>query len=389
VIPPERLNAAFWVLQMSTLYCFVNVMSTPYNAIIVAYERMASFAYITVLNSLLLLGICFLVLYFPEDKLIFYAVLLACESILIRIIYMVYCRKNFDTIRGKTPLQLPLLKELASFAGWNTLGNVAQMSINQGTTFLLNIFFGPVVNAANGVATQVTNMVSSFSSNIRMAINPQITKSYSQGNWEYMHELIRMSSVYPFYLILICLIPLWLVCEFLLRIWLTEVPEYAVSFVRLGLLYILLNSFGGPMITGIHATGKIKKFQIVEGCIMLLYFPLAYLLLYWGFSPNFIYVALIIDGFLTQLGRVYVVLPVINLSYSFYWHRVACPCLKTLGIGIVILYGSSLLYAQYPLLAFLACSFLVVAGIYVAGIESNERKFIQSFIRKKIFHKLH
>jgi O-antigen/teichoic acid export membrane protein len=374
---------------MSTLYCFVNVMSTPYNAIIVAYERMASFAYITVLNSLLLLGICFLVLYFPEDKLIFYAVLLACESILIRIIYMVYCRKNFDTIRGKTPLQLPLLKELASFAGWNTLGNVAQMSINQGTTFLLNIFFGPVVNAANGVATQVTNMVSSFSSNIRMAINPQITKSYSQGNWEYMHELIRMSSVYPFYLILICLIPLWLVCEFLLRIWLTEVPEYAVSFVRLGLLYILLNSFGGPMITGIHATGKIKKFQIVEGCIMLLYFPLAYLLLYWGFSPNFIYVALIIDGFLTQLGRVYVVLPVINLSYSFYWHRVACPCLKTLGIGIVILYGSSLLYAQYPLLAFLACSFLVVAGIYVAGIESNERKFIQSFIRKKIFHKLH
>jgi hypothetical protein len=198
-----------------------------------------------------------------------------------------------------------------------------------------------------------------------------------------------MSSVYPFYLILICLIPLWLVCEFLLRIWLTEVPEYAVSFVRLGLLYILLNSFGGPMITGIHATGKIKKFQIVEGCIMLLYFPLAYLLLYWGFSPNFIYVALIIDGFLTQLGRVYVVLPVINLSYSFYWHRVACPCLKTLGIGIVILYGSSLLYAQYPLLAFLACSFLVVAGIYVAGIESNERKFIQSFIRKKIFHKLH
>jgi O-antigen/teichoic acid export membrane protein len=299
---------------------------------------------------------------------------------------MVYCRKNFDTIRGKTPLQLPLLKELASFAGWNTLGNVAQMSINQGTTFLLNIFFGPVVNAANGVATQVTNMVSSFSSNIRMAINPQITKSYSQGNWEYMHELIRMSSVYPFYLILICLIPLWLVCEFLLRIWLTEVPEYAVSFVRLGLLYILLNSFGNPVIIGIHSTGKIKRFQIVEGVIMLLYFPFAYLLLYWGLSPNSVYVALIVNAVLAQIGRIYVIFPVIHFPYSFYWHRVVCPCMRTFGIGVIILYASSLLYEQYPILAFLTCSLLMVVDVYFAGIEPNERKFIQSFIQKKIFN---
>jgi hypothetical protein len=177
------------------------------------------------------------------------------------------------------------------------------------------------------------------------------------------------------------------VCEFLLRIWLTEVPEYAVSFVRLGVLYILLNSFRGPLITGIHATGKIKKFQIVEGCMMLLYFPLAYLFLYMGLSPNFIYVALIINALFTQIGRVYIVLPAIHLTYSFYWRRVVYPCMRGLGIGVAILYGSSLFYEQYPLLSFLACMLLLLVGIYFVGLESNERKFIQTFIRKKIFHK--
>jgi hypothetical protein len=167
-------------------------------------------------------------------------------------------------------------------------------------------------------------------------------------------------------------------------LWLVDVPEYAVPFVRLGLLYILVSSFGGPLIIGIHATGKIQKFQIVEGILMLLYFPLAYLLLSCGYSPNAVYIALILNAILTQIGRIYVIFPAIHISYTYYWHRIIFPCLKTSVVGFTILYMTSQFYGQHPFLAFFSCVVLMVLGIYYVGIEQNERALVLSFVRKKL-----
>lgn len=384
VIPAERIGAAFWVLQFSAVTCFLNVISTPYNAMIIGHERLSSFAYISILESCLKLGICYLVLYTATDKLILYAFLLMCIGVLIRMIYAAYARKTFEATHGKIAIDKGMIKEISSFAGWNALGNVALMTIDQGMNIVLNIFFGPVVNASRGVALQVNNVIVGFSNNIRMAINPQITKSYSCGDIKYMHELIRISSVYSFFLILVCFIPIWQVSESLLSLWLVEVPAYALPFLRLSLLYALVNSFANPIIIGVHATGVIRKFQIVEGGLMLSSLPLAYLFLKLGFSPNSAYYAMILVAFIAQIGRLYVALPLLHMSTRYYMFRILFPCLKATLLCSVVLCLSNMLYKIYPVVAFILCSILTCLVIFFVGLNSDERNKIVNFSIHKL-----
>lgn len=384
VIPEERMNAAFWVLQFSSITTFLNIISTPYNAMIIAHEKLSSFAYISIFESLLKLCICFLVIYSEFDKLILYSFLLTNVSIIIRLIYSIYAHKKFNTTHGKIKIERKILKEITYFAGWNTLGNLALMTIDQGTNILLNTFFGPVVNASRGIALQLNNVIAGFSNNIRMAINPQIIKSYSQGDLKYMHELIRISSVYSFFMILVCLIPLWLIGDLLLRIWLVEVPQYSLSFLRLSIIYTLINSFANPIIIGVHATGKIKKFQIVEGFFMLLSLPLAYIFLKLGLSPNSAYYALIIVAVIAQLGRLYVVLPMLEISIRYYFWKILLPCCKTSFLAIVILCLSLQIFEKFPVISFLLCCIFTIASIFFIGLNHLERNKIINLISKKI-----
>ena len=210
-IPAERLSAANWVLQCSLLSFIINLISVPYNACIIAHERMSAFAYISILEAVLKLAVVYMLLVSPYDKLVTYAILLVIVALLIRLTYGQYCRRHFEESRYQFVYDKPLVKEMTSFAGWSFFGNSAYMLNVQGVDMLINIFFGVTLNAARGVATQVQNAVMQFVNNFAVAVNPQITKSYAAGEREYMNKLVCRGARFSYFLLLIFVVPL--VCE--------------------------------------------------------------------------------------------------------------------------------------------------------------------------------
>ena len=286
-IAPDRMMAANWVFQCSLLTFFFNLISTPYNAIIVSHEKMSAFAYISILNVSLKLLMVFLLTWILFDKLIVYALLMLSISILLRTVYRIYCKKHFPEARQiKLKINAELFKQLFSFTGWEMIGSGAFILRNQGIDILLNLFFGVVVNAAKGVASQVQTAVYSFISNFQMAINPQITKNYSANNYERVHFLIKQGTRFSFYLFLILSMPIMLETKMILNLWLVKVPDYSAIFVQLTFINLLINTFYRFMVVAIVATGRIKNYQIIVGGTKLLALPLTYLFLKLGGNPT-------------------------------------------------------------------------------------------------------
>ena len=221
VMPVDRLYAAHWVLQLSILTFLVNLISVPYNAVIIAHERMSAFAYISILEVVLKLVIVYLLYVSPVDKLIVYAVLLALVAVVIRLVYGSYCKRHFEEARYRLCFDKKLLRDMFGFIGWAFWGNAMVVLKDQGTNVLLNLFCGPAVNAARGVAMQVNNAVYSFVQNFMMAVNPQITKSYSAGSIADMHKLIIRSAKFGFFILLMLLMPICANIDYILGLWLT------------------------------------------------------------------------------------------------------------------------------------------------------------------------
>ena len=205
-IPADRMDAAFWVLQCSIISTVVMIVSVPYNADIIAHEKMSAFAYISILEVVLKLMIVYMLVIFSFDKLILYSFLILSIQVLIRFCYSIYCNRHFEETKYKNVWDKSLFKEMTGFAGWSMFGNLAGVLFNQGLNMLLNVFFGPVVNAARGVAVQVQNAVQQFVGNFQMALNPQITKTYAQGDLESMHKLMYRSAKFSFFFTILTLI---------------------------------------------------------------------------------------------------------------------------------------------------------------------------------------
>ena len=382
VIPEGRMYAAEWILHTVAAVSVLNILSTPDMSLIIAYERMSSFAYISLFDVFFKLTIAILLVYWGGDKLILYAILLMFSQLVVRLIYYIYSKIVFKELHGKLLIEIRMFKEMVSFAGWNLLGNLALMTIDQGVNILLNVFCGPVVNAARGVSTQVSNHVNAFVMNIRMAINPQITKSFSAGNLDYMHTLIKYSSLSCYYLLLIVSIPLFWVTDCLLSIWLVEVPPLTGTFFRLTLAYIMANSFANPIIIGIHSTGNIVKFQVVEGILMLLTLPLAWIFLHCGYPPFWVYIAQITIAIVSQIGRLYVVLPAIKMKLAYYLNSICLPCLWVTIASVLLPLLIWNLYSEDETLLFLmlmaAMSFVWTAlSIYVIGLNKTEKQIVK------------
>ncbi len=269
-VPVGREDAAFWVYQLSVFTALLSVISVPYNASIIAHERMGAFAYISILDVTLKLLIVFLLQIVSFDKLIFYACLLASVQILDQIIYIGYCKRHFKETLSLPKIDSKQFKEVLTFAGWTMNGNLAVMGYTQGLNILLNMFFGPVVNAARGIAVQVQSVVQSFCVNFQMALNPQLTKSYAQADFAHMHQLLNVSSKFSFFLLLFISFPACLEAQQVLQWWLGIVPDHTVAFLRLILFCGLLGALSNPIIVSVHATGKLKKFQLIEGTMLLL-----------------------------------------------------------------------------------------------------------------------
>lgn len=338
-IPAGRENAAMWVYQLSIITSIGGLVSSPYNAAIIAHEKMSAFAYLTLGDAILKLLAVFLLVYTPFDKLIFYAVYICLIQMFDFIVYIIYCNRQFEETRGlalkNTDKQL--FKQIFGYAGWTMNGNLAIFGYTQGLNILLNIFFNPVVNAARGIAVQIQNIVNSFCINFQMAINPQLTKSYAAGDLKRMHELIIASSKYSFFLMLFICLPLAIEANTVLGWWLGEFPEHSVSFLRLILGASILYCFSNPIITAVHATGRIKWFQIYEGTSLLMIVPVAYIALkFFNVPPESVFIIHIIIEIITQGIRLKIVLPMVGMGIKEYVGKVIMPVIKVALISPMI-----------------------------------------------------
>lgn len=387
-IPEAREAAAFWVYQFSIISFVLSVISVPYNASIIAHEKMSAFAYISIIDAVLKLLIVYLLLVIPYDKLIVYAALFCCIQIFDRIIYSVYCRRHFAETRSKLNFDKKLFKEIFAFAGWTMNGNLAVIGYTQGVNVLLNIFFGPAVNAARGIAVQVQNVTRQFCTNFQMALNPQLTKSYAVGDYAHMHQLLKVSSKFSFYLMLLISLPLMLEAPLILKWWLGTVPEHTVSFLRLILCTGILFALSNPVITAVHATGKLKKFQLIEGSMLLSIVPIAYLLLkLFHIPPEYVFLVHIIVEICTQYARVRIVLPMIAMPLRDYVVDVIIPIIK---VSIFTPIFPTLLYyymksgiGTFLIICVISiCSTLLIT--YFIGCNPQERFFITNKLATKL-----
>lgn len=390
VIPMDRVDAARWVLHCSAASTFVMLVSTPYNALIVAHEKMSTFAYISILEVTLKLFIAYAIVIATSDKLILYTLLWFCVHVLLRIIYGVYCKKKFSESRLIGVGDYALFKNLFSFASWSILSTFAWSFQSQGVNFVLNMFFGPAVNAARGIAVQVQAAVKGFSKNFQMALNPQITKSYANGDLSYMHKLIYASSKYSYFLLLIFSMPIVMEANFILNLWLVDVPQYTVEFLRITLFISMTDSMFNSFMIGVQATGKQKKLQLIVSLFWLLVVPLSFMALEWGSHPMVVFIVEIICSFTGQLVALHYCKQQIGISFKgFLTNSIGRILLVTLmSFSVLVLLKMLLNNSVLASLAMIVLSLvLTVFMIYAVGLSSEERHFIKAKMLKKKFHK--
>ena len=378
-IPTGRIIASNWVFQFSIITFVVNLISVPYNATIVAHEHMSAFALIGILESLLRLLISYLIFISPIDKLIFYSLLMCLSSVLMRLIYGVYCRKHFSESKFCWCFNKSLFKEIFSFAGWNFIGAGAGVLRNQGVNVLLNMFCGPVVNASRGIAMQVTSAVQQFTNSFTTALNPQITKSFAAGDRDYSFKLVFQGAKLSYVLLYLLSLPIILEAPTILKLWLGVVPDYSVIFVQLVLIYGLSESISNTMITLMLATGNIRNYQILVGGCQMLNFPLSYILLKVGFPPQSTFVVSICIALLCLLLRIYMLKRMVSLPFGAFLRNVV---FRVFLISVVSLFLplSFIVYMEPSLLRLLYTIIVSIISVVffalVLGCTTNERKFI-------------
>lgn len=384
VIPIERFQAALWVFHLSVLTMVVQIMSVPYNSAIVAHEQMGAFAYISIIEVTLKLLIVYLLTIGDFDKLILYAILITLVQLFIRYIYTRYCLKHFPECKTRQIWLPSLFHEIGSFAGWNLWGNLAGTLYSAGLNLLLNVFFGPVVNAARGIAQQVEATLVQFSSNFLMAVNPQITKTYAQNEIREMHKLLFRACKFSYFLIMIFALPIMFEAETILALWLRTPPEHTATFLRLTLCIVMLDSLARPLMTAAASTGKVKLYQSVVGGVLLLIVPVAYVVLKLGGSPASVYVVHFTMSFLASTARLFIIRPLILLSIREYLINSVVPAIGVTILSVALPYLVMPLFSEGIQSSFYIIIFSFVAACsstYVLGFTVNERKFLN----KKIF----
>lgn len=337
-IPHGSILAANWVLQFSLITFVFNLLNIPYNAVIIAHERMKAFAYIGLLEGFLSLLVAFIVLWTPSEKLIWYAGYMCIISVGIRLVYTIYCKRNFEECNHKLTYNKGLIKEMFGFAGWNFYGSTAGLLRSQGLNVLFNIYGGPVVNAARGLSVQVETAVIKFSSSFYTAVQPQITKSIASNEFQSACELACRASRFAFYLLSMLCLPIIFNVDFILKIWLTEVPEFTNSFVVVILLFGLMESFSQAPIQLMLATGKIRNYQLAVGSIVLVSFFAGWGLLKLGFSPIVAQASIILFSLIALVVRAQMLHAMIGFPIKEYYLNVILRCFILFGIITFISY---------------------------------------------------
>jgi len=390
VIPEARMTAAFWVYQFSVVSCMASIICVPFISMIIAHEKMGAFAFISILDAVLKLLIVYLIQISPFDKLILYAALLLGVLILDCLIYIVYCHRHFEEARHITIQKTGLVKQMTSFAVWSLVGNLSYVCYTQGLNLLLNVFFGPAVNAARGVAVQVEGVINGFVTNFQTAINPQITKSYAADETGRVRELLFLSSRFSFYLLLILSLPVFIEAPAILRLWLVEVPDHTVNFIRLLILIMMAQSLHNPVSMIKSATGRIQTYQLVIGGILLSIVPISYFVLKMGAQSEIVFIVHLTVQLVAQTIAVLMTKNDIGLSFRLYLKDVI---LKVLFVTLLASIIPLALYLYIPdsllnMVIVLVISLMsVISSVLFIGMNKQERLFVlekvSKIIRKK------
>lgn len=383
IIPEERMVAAMIVYQCSIISTIVMIMSFPYNADIIAHEKMSAFAYISIFEVFANLGIVYFLYIVDIDKLALYAVLLMFVKISVIIVYRIYCKRHFFESELRWGFDKMLFKEMLSFTSWNLFGGITGTLMGQGINVLLNIFFGPAVNAARGVAIQVQSAVQLFATNFQTALNPQMMKSYAAGDLQVMHTLLYRSAKFTFMLLLCLMLPLMLEIDIVLELWLKEVPKYTNIFVCLMLCISMVDAVSNPFMTASAATGRVRIYQSVVGGILLMIVPLAYISLKLGAEPYAVFIVHLIIAIIAFITRIIIIHKMIKMSIREYFIKAIIPCVYVafpsvlISLAVKYIFPNDLQYAVF--VAFIS---LIVVSLssFILGLTISERQFILSKI---------
>ena len=384
-IPIHRHGDAFWIYQCSILSSIVLILSIPYNALIIAHERMQAFAYISIVEVFLKLSIAFLLSIAPCSKVVFYSLLLLLVQICIRFIYSTYSQRNFSECRIIRFKDKKLFREMLTFAAWNLWGGIATITCTQGLNILLNLFFAPVINAARAISVQVQQAVLQFATNFQTAVNPQITKLYAQGNLRPMYVLVCQSSKLSFILLFIVILPIFLEAEYILQTWLKIVPEYTCVFLRIMLCITIVDSVANPLMTAAQASGKIRLYQIVVGGAQLLVLPFSFLVLEYGFSPSSVFVVHLLMCLVMFFVRLIIVHSLIKLPYMMYFTRVLFRCFIVMSLSSLIPIFLRLSFTDSNFTNFLVVSISAIISVitfaYLFGLNVSEKTYVLAKVK--------
>lgn len=393
VIPPERLRAANWVFQFSMVTFAVNLLSVPYNAVIIAHEKMSAFAYISIIDCMLKLIVAFIIAYNPFDRLVYYGLLIMIVGIVIRSTYAIYCKRHFEEATYGMIFDKGLMKEMFGFAGWNYFAQTAYILNTQGVNMLLNIFFGVTVNAARGVAVQVNSVVSNFVGNFMTAVKPQITKSYAVKDYDYCFKLVNKGAKYGFFLMFMMSLPILLETETILDLWLKTPPEDSANFVRWTILCSMTTSTGSTLLTLVMATGDIKKYQILITLCGFLPFPLTWISFEMGATVIWAYIFYFIVYYSLNYVRLWLVHSKTGIPCKPFIKEVMLKAHFVAAISFVIPFLIVKCYEPSILRLIITCIVSVVSCvcfIYFIGLNSLEKNMIKSKICTILkFKKLH
>jgi len=385
--PASKLDSVYLVYQFAVLTFIIEIISIPYNAIIIANERMKFYAWVSIADVILKLLLVYALEYTSFEKLSMYSFLMLISTFIVKLIYFFYCNIHFKEAKLFVFWSKNIFIKIISFTLWNLWGSISGVLQGQGINILLNVFFGPSINAARGISYQIKAAVTKLVSNFQVAMNPQIVKSYAMNEIQYMHNMIFQGAKISFFLAMIITLPILIETDSILKLWLEVVPEYTNIFTQLIIINILIDSLSGPLMTAAQASGKIKFYQTIIGGIMILTLPFAYLLLKLKEEPEMVFYAGIFIAIITLVLRIIIVSKLIGLSIKGFIYRVILRVLPILIITFSLSSLIKLIMIESVLRLLLTSAISMIFTfifIYIIGLNNNERSFLRKTVNKYV-----
>lgn len=384
-LPEGRMDAAFWVLQCSIFTFGVGLIGVPFDAEIVAHEDMKVYAYLSIVDAVLALLTVLLLRAVDADRLILYGILTMLSCMLTRFLTFLYCKRNYKECTFVLSIDKQLLKEVGTFTGWHLLGEGAWIINNQGVTLLVNSYFGVTMNAARGIASKVNGLVNKFSANFTLALSPQITKTYAEGDLKALHSLIFRGTKLSYYLMLLLAVPVLAETPVILRLWLKIVPDHSVLFARLTVISALIIVLGTPLVKAQLATGNLKRYQITVSSISICSFPLTWIAYKIGLPAEWSYHIFNLLYFIILFVRVYLIRDLIDFPCKRFLTEVYLRVFIVTVIAAVLPYLICRLQPEsiWRLIEVLIVSTIsVCTTVYVFGLDKEERSVVLSHVNR-------